>query len=443
MARPPTAGERERMRGGPRYDPDKPKAPWPERDGGREPAGIRAPTAEEVAKMQAGPRYGGWPKTTPPSTLTTPTGWAIPGKPPSAWELFLESLMTSWPGQAEEAELEEWRKRVAEMQAQAQGQAPALAPAPVIEELGWEAWRGRLEPWGERGKLPAVELTLTGGINRWGQEYAAQTAIVLPEGFETPTDDPELQWQRYDYIKTVAYGETLFNPETGQELNWNEAARLARTNPEMPIVDVFAIGGGNTVEVEMTLNDLFTGRTREEVESLLSEEVAGIRTKAGEQIEAGLEKRKDEILGTDMSYVEKLQAVLELYGETSGRSDVYRALREDVIASLSPEEKEDLMQEKPEVWPVPKRKEPAAKVDVDALRGMLAPYGINLTGNYPFISPITEAHLMRLPPDVINEMQRYLSEQGLSWRDFLEISSSWYGGGGQARGGRFAIPRQW
>lgn len=428
-------------------DPTAKYHPGPKKggDGDRDRKGeIRPPTPEEVAKIEAGPRYAGWPKPDPPSTLAPPTAWATPGEPLSAWDQFLQSLQEGWPWQREDPALVDWRERVAAMQAQ--GQAPALSPAPVIPELGMEAWAGRLPAWPERGRLPGVEMALTGNIGRWGQEFSAETPVVLPEGFEVPTDDPELLWQRYDWAKTIAYDETLFNPETGEQLTWDQAARLARTNPGMMIVDVFAIGGGNTIEVDMTLNDLFTGRPREEIEVLLRGEGEAIETKVTEQMEALMEERKAEILDSDKSFAEKLKAVLDLYGDTSGNPEVYRKLKAEVIASLSPEEREQREREKTEGVPPIKseRKEPVtAKVDIGALQETLAPYGINLIGNYPYISPITEAHLMRLSPDVIEQMQRYLSEKGLSWRDFLEISSSWYGGGGQGGRGQWNIPRQW
>jgi len=88
------------------------------------------------------------------------------------------------------------------------------------------------------------------------------------------------------------------------------------------------------------------------------------------------------------------------------------------------------------------RNEAEEPVDEAALSKDLAQYGVNLTANYPFISPITQQHLMRIPRETIDLMSRYLEGKGISFQDFLSVSAGWYGGGGQART-RWEVPRQW
>ncbi len=520
MARPPTAEEKARMARGPRYDPSRPRAPWGQRGGG-DGGEIRAPTPEELALLATGPRYEGRPKTEPPPTLAPTTAWAIPGEP-SAWDQFLQSLKTGWPGQVEDEGLEDWRRQVAAMQAQGQLPTGALTQAPIIPELGFEAWRGTVPPWTERGVRPPAEvLALEGSIRTFAQKYSAQTPITLPPDFYAEPsyeglDEQQIvylqqvQMQNEDAIRARAWGKAVFDLETGRQISWNEVLRLARTEPLMPIVEVLAMGGDiPPVELEGTINLLLQGYGEEGLQTLAQEEATGIKTKAEEQIEeqivasdmpyrdkfkalweyygvpegastaqkkratemieekiaAPLSDRKAEILGRDITFEEKHQALLDLYGVPAGaRSQTYYDLMAEVVATISPEgrlaqaqkpgkepptEKEQLKA----AWEAQKRRKGwveewgrgAAKAPVGEgkLQGMLEPYGINVIGNYPWISPISEAHLMRLSPDVIEQMSRYLKQKGLSWREFLEISSSWYGGGGQGGRGRWEIPRQW
>ena len=464
MPREPTAEEKARMEKGPRYDPSRPRDPWTERE--------LAPTPSPPLGWEERGLQKGWPSDEP---IPPP-----PEPPPEDWDwrawMATRGAEAGFPPLAPpstpvipELGMEAW----------------ALPGPPAIPELGYEAWKGRLPPWPERGIGPSAgEVALAGGIKNWGQEYAGQTPIVLPEGFEIPTDDPDIAWQRYDWVKSVAYDESIFIAETGQQLTFNEASRLARTNPEMAIVDVFAIGGGNTVEVDMTLNELFTGRSPGEIESKLSEEATGIKTSVEEQIESQFSDKEakvldegiEDLLGkldTKMSPEElkdaKMNLKIELYnlyldnpelayegGENpwnKAERKINEALREQgslqaFAGEAGKEEPSEPLP--PSQWgkaygkyPPEYKEQVTTKVDVGTLQKTLEPYGINLTSNYPYISPMTEAHLMRLSPEVIKEMARYLTEKGLSWQDFLEVSSSWYGGGGQGGRGQFPIPRQW
>ena len=174
--------------------------------------------------------------------------------------------------------------------------------------------------------------------------------------------------------------------------------------------------------------------------------------------------RSKPILASDMSYYEKQEALMRIYQETIGTvtAQAFSKIKTDAWNSLSAEEKkwveggqpgrfgeypelkgtEEELRQMAAWWMLPREEEPSGLVDVKELTRLVSPFGITVMAEYPYLSPITEAHLRVIPQDALEMMSRYLTEKGLDWRDWLAISEGFYGGRTTPRV-QWGTPRQW
>lgn len=393
--------------------------------------------------------------------------WRTPYAPPSLEPPTPEQIAAEYYAEAEiEKQFQDWRYKGFEEQVRAW----ELAQYGYIKDpwtgeprpaKPWETLPSKLpmpepgvelppdwEKWYEQVTTP--ELHPKGNIEHYAIPYAEEPGVTLPEDYHRKTDEEKAAW-----LNANAY-ETVYVDENGNIIDVSEVGRRALVDPDATIRQVWIMGDDEVVMDEFSAGEI--GR-REEIkpsEAALRRrgEVAeggwltggalfSAREREGikQTLESSIVKT---VLASEWSYEDKLETLVDLYSQYTGKVASQRAnaeLRETVFASLSPEEQEAIRGR--EEYVPPKEKVPAEKpVDEAALSQALAQYGVNLTANYPFISPITEAHLMRIPSETLELMSRYLEGKGVSWRDFLEVSGSWYGGRGQERG-RWAVPRQW
>ncbi len=336
-------------------------------------------------------------------------------------------------------------------------------------------------PWPEDRALPSgvdpleeimrVSPGLDAGIQQLGGQYQGKPPIREPDDW----DEYERQTGRsqFEYLKAYSYESKVFD-QAGKEISREEATmRVQAGEDRLPVIVAFALGGDEIQPIGTTLAEAFD----------ITPQAVTIR-----EVERGLQEKstayesaKAEINTSDMDLRQKVDALEDLYASTypgEMTPTIRQQLKAEAWASLSEEDRTAMAQqadvEEPD-WDMLRREWAAwqretglqydfwswyqgdrggdilkqraekkgAEFNVEGLRTSLEPLGISILSDYPYISPITEAHLMRIPQPVLEEMAKYLESQGLSWRDFLSISSSLYGGGGAVRGGRFAIPRQW
>jgi len=309
--------------------------------------------------------------------------------------------------------------------------------------------------WYQRATTP--EFRPEGNVEYYQRQYEGVPAVALPEDEARMTDEERLAW-----FNANAY-ETVYTDQHGNIISAEEVLRRATVSPDEPIRQVWFMGGGAARESEFEARDIefmesikapagALGRRGEVVGGKWFGEpttAAGgealLRAREKEGIKATLESSLvKSVLASEWGYEEKLSTLTDLYSQYTGKVASQRAnaeIREAVFASLSPEEQEAIRGREEYVPPVEKvpAEEPVSEA---ALTEALAQYGVNLTANYPFISPITQAHLMRIPSETLELMARYLEEKGVSWGDFISVSGGLYGGGGQERG-RWEVARQW
>jgi len=372
----------------------------------------------------APPPTGGAPF--PEGRYPTPGPWPTGGFQPA---------YPQWAEGFEMPELQAWMEQV---QAWERGEIPALPAKPEGLALPreWETWYGQ---------VTTPELRPEGNVEYYAREFAESPAVSLPEDYHRKTDEEQISW-----LSAHAY-ETVYTDEQGNIIDVSEVMRRALVNPEEAITQVFIMGGGETKAVEFSAGDI---QTMEELrpprprvagaeviggEWVRGESTAAERARAQGVLDSSLIQS---VLQSEWGYDEKMETIINLYSQLTGRAlslPARQALDAAIYESLTPEEQTALGQR---VAPEPEAPEAEEPVDEAALSKDLAQYGVNLTANYPFISPITQQHLMRIPRETIDLMSRYLEGKGISFQDFLSVSAGWYGGGGQART-RWEVPRQW
>lgn len=336
---------------------------------------------------------------------------------------------------------------------------PFMHLPPTAQVAGWDiippGWGFEAEPvpslgpglWGVRGTEREAVL----GEYPYPVEREARREIVIaqlartltgdmaaidrPAGFETWSADEQIAWAQTNALSS------RFVDESGAVISFEEAERLMREEPERMITEVWFLGGGATIDYSFPAGNLYWEGFGAYGELGKPETYRRQRYDPPELL-----AMKRGILTSKMTYEEKLRAMLELVPE-AGTTQGYRRIKEEVLASLTPEELEKRIAglEARRKKPAPRKPTPEAPapVDVEELTASIAPYGISVIGNYPYLSPITEAHLRRIPSDVLEVMARYLSEKGLSWSDYIEASRGLYWGGAPPARAGWAVPYQW
>jgi len=374
-------------------------------------------------------------------------GWRARGAPPPMPEGAVPQagpwptggFQPAYPQWAEGFEMPEFQAWMKQVESWQKGEIPALPAKPegLVLPREWEEWYGL---------VTTPELHPEGNVQYYQRRYEGSPPVSLPEDFQRNTDEEKVSW-----LSAHAY-ETVYTGENGNILDVSEVMRRALVDPEAPTRQVYIMGGGMTEEFEFSAADIETveglkpPRPRAagaEViggEWMRGESTAAERARAQGVLDSSLVQS---VLQSEWGYDEKIETIMNMYSQLTGRASSLpsrQAIDAAVYQSLTPEEQTELGQR---VAPEPEREVEAGEpLDEAALSRDLAQYGVNLIENYPFISPITQQHLMRIPRETMDLMSRYLEGKGISFQDFLSVSAGWYGGGGQART-RWEVPRQW
>jgi len=426
---------------------------------------------------------GGWPMPPPPEYKPPPEK-----KPPAYWPSGeikpVETLQEFFKrvtkaGEAYRAEL--WRNRPrfetwelpSWLQVEQYGQptqpqwgvpeAPKI-PLPTLQEIqsAWEKAYGR-----------ATETKLQTIAREFGERYP-EGDFFMPGGFEdlAGSDAPSIHsWLEGHpfYSAAPRYGEewetggkpvatAIFDME-GNPIAETEARSLYQTEAFKEVVKVYAMGGGKAYAIPMQLWEALGEKGPREVGFPPWGEAKEEQTRIAEIARAGLtelqalilkgietEQKRVDVYNAYQKAQTDIAKVLAGIGQAPGdvefedaRVILTKALPEDVKGVVA-EAKSKVVERGLERW-VPSPPE-AKPFDVEAFRTTLQPYGISVLDNYPYLTPISQALLLSLPVDVTRQMADYLADKGLAWRDFLEVSSSYFGGARMPMA-TWGIPRQW
>jgi len=340
-----------------------------------------------------------------------------------------------------------------------------------------------LREWQQAGKPlraePAWGLPITGvtpevtpevDLSQYEEVYADKPMLGWPDevDFSEGNEEAIEQWMNAEDAKGFtgieklnagAYG-SIYLDEAGKVVS---EVDIMQMNPDAEVTKVWFLGGTFRVEQPFAVRDAsdiseYTPTpltmSPEKIESLRAQGVSEVKIRdmveksrevqtllmKGEQErrvreEAPIKAEENRILASEMSYDEKVDALTTLYQTTpreiSGMGavgDEYIQAVNKVQATLSPEEIEELRARPKEIPGFVEPTAPEAKVDVAELTSAISPYGITVSDTYPYLSPITEAHLRRLPQPTLEMMALYLAEKGLNWRDWMALSGGFYGG---------------
>lgn len=454
------------------YTPPSPQGPW---GPGIDPFGEPAPPwtpPEEAPPPPPARRPGLAEARIPPATGTK--GWWPDIIAPWLGGLWA-NLQEEWRQEAGPGEPTAPRMRWEIGKGWVEVPPPAAAPAPVMPAVA--PWGGPYwgEPYQQKPFGPFAQSQYEESLRAYKEELYKQSAAGQFQSLmamEAPVTRPA-GWEKLSLSEKIAWANQnalagRFVDEAGNFITFEEAERLMREDPEVWVSEVYYFGGReSSLQHQFRAGELYSvgyGPTTKTYPG------GGVGYMKGKYDPPELLGMKRAILTSNMSYDEKLRAMLELVPQ-AGSAEVYRRLRAEVLASLTPEQKkayeaelesEEGFQEANAQWrawkertggtlsyhewleagrPTNGEPEAAKPVDIDALGKAIAPYGVNVVGNWPFLSPITEAHLRRMPTDILEQMARYLEEKGISWRDYLELGRV-YAGTAPARAA-WSAARQW
>jgi len=248
---------------------------------------------------------------------------------------------------------------------------------------------------------------------------------------------------------------SVYTDEKGNILSLEEVKDLGSTDPYAVVKQVWLTGGegeGSVTEGFFFAKDFFTA---EEKVAAFQEEQMLVPMREKAEREAQYRTEEAEILrNPDMTSNDKFLALVDIYAKYEMSQDISGSinqgemfgLRNKARESLTPEQLAAEERAKPgwgEEPELPEWKAPE-KVDIGELTAQVSPFGITVMSDYPYLSPITEAHLRRLSQPVLEMMAKYLSEKGISWRDWLTLSTGgFYGGAPAGRMPAWGTPRQW
>lgn len=343
----------------------------------------------------------------------------------------------------------------------------------------WPAW-GQLPQWATWPlPTPPQPPTPTMPTGRWAppaptevrpepttlEEALAKESQYITAYPELPSDFEELSPQeQYSYLEGAEAKSVIYDPKTGEVIHPSDRWQ-AMDNPEREVTVTYIVGPDTYQDYTMSIKDAL-GLTDEEIANL-----AATREKTGPTIE---EQEAKEVSLVDEA-IEKIRDLLkarppDLYWQLEQVEDPLREFYREqryapdkqanpavwasyaVWAALPSGVKEQYQAvreapapgERTHPWqpgyipPEP----PEAVPDVAGLRAALAPHGISILDVAPYFTPISQAALSRLPYELIQRMVEYLQSKGMSWQDYLTISSGYFGGG-RAPAGRWIPPRQW
>lgn len=363
---------------------------------------------------------------------------------------------------------------------------PMLPEAHLYQYSPEAMQRYELTRWIEQ-KQPQLSTILKGAIDSWASVNVSKAIIEEPTDPNTGKPLIETAEQETSFYDRYAYGKAYFD-ENGNQLSDEDMRALYETNPSAKITRVYDIGGGETVSDTKSVRDYLGVSGTWEAHMA---ETGAIAQKTKEARSA-FDTQRSEIL-KDVSaenVMEKAAQLWDMAGRVGGEptygtdeqgrivtqtqgASPYKSWADalnDAEKSLSPEEFKKLgdeatreairkgLQDEWKAWQketgadktfeewLPhrgsKEKWWEAKTDIKTLRKTLETYGISILDNYPYLSPMSRAQILRVPSNVLEQMSNYLKEKGISWSDFVAIGESYFGGGG-GYGGRWAVAQQW
>lgn len=319
----------------------------------------------------------------------------------------------------------------------------------------WEQWWQRqTQPWQQ----------IAGAAKKGYQEWDpfGVSKMVYPWGM-TPEQVAGYPWQQPTPPAPTAEAPSALPPNwptmtTEQQHRWMQANAVdiaiqyprvgyPSRDPNQETVIIYIMPDGSEIEVTLPLGEA-QERMAEFQKAKAVPQPTGF-TEYGEKM-AEYDRQKAEILARDITYDEKLRALLDLHTSIYGyQTDVdYSRITTEAYESMPPEQQQEIYQwgyfrGRPEPFEMPAAEEkPPETVDIAELTRLVTPFGITVMPDYPYLSPISEAHLRRLPQPTLEMMSRYLTEKGLDWRDWLALSEGFYGGM-TTPAVRWGTARQW
>ncbi len=381
---------------------------------------------------------------------TIPEAWAVQATPPGEYSYEYPPVYGTYPESSPEgrqAVISAWEEETGKSWAEEKlrWEGTTLGPDAIPREI--LQWYTRTHP-----QYPEEAITA------YAQRTIDEEPVNLPEDYESRSEAAKLYW-----LANNAYDVAIFD-RFGRLLSKEEALYSARTEPGEVVTVGYFMGGDLVVVDPRPLSEAvqslptFMGREAQEREAqreeALSEATVALGVEEGEKNVEFEDKRAALLDNKDLDYHNMVARLNELVMSTFPPGPLWgtwqQKNREDAYNAQSPEQQKawdeehkfdqyaDIIPSKPR----PERPKPEP-LDIGKLQESLATYGAGTTDNYPYISPMPESQLMRIPPETLELMARYLSEKGLSWREWLTISSEFYGGGGAGTRGRWAIPKQW
>lgn len=338
------------------------------------------------------------------------------------------------------------------------------------------------ENYAQTEQLRILNLILTGDKSYKGYTVFEIAGKKYPGGVVVTSENAkqiiaDIQFNKLQYASEVAYGAAIID-EIGNRITRDDAKRMLIEDIEASgnlVTVLFALGGEDIEVMTMTLEDAIDW-----VYGKAEKGRGKIVPKTAEEQEAGLaewRENRPEMVTARADWAEKAQAIIEgggdywtkttllnniyntyyskgvllgretlkdwfnkayesLSAEDKAAVEPYRTASGEIMGRASETEESRAAREQAKAE---REREEAGRVNVNELSRELTAFGASILPNYPYLSPVTEAHLRMIPLNVLDMMRRYLEEKGIGWGDFMALGR---GGAGQPAF-EWGIPRQY